>query len=70
MTVNAVAPGFIETDMTNILNDKVKENIINSIPLKKFGKPEDIAKLVSFLSSDEASYITGQTIHVDGGMIM
>ena len=70
VTVNAVAPGFIETDMTNILNDKVKENIINSIPLKKFGKPEDIAKLVSFLSSDEASYITGQTIHVDGGMIM
>lgn len=70
VTVNAVAPGFIETDMTKILNDKIKENIINAIPLKKFGKSEDIAKLVSFLSSDEASYITGQTIHVDGGMIM
>ena len=66
--VNAVAPGFIETDMTNVLKDEVKTNILNSIPLKREGKPEDVAAVVKFLSSEDASYITGQVISVDGGM--
>ena len=68
--VNAVAPGFIATDMTNALNDAQKENINNQIPLKRIGTAQDVANLVKFLASDDASYITGQTIHVDGGMIM
>lgn len=66
--VNAIAPGFIETDMTGVLNDTVKESILNSIPLHKMGQTEDIANLVSFLASDKANYITGQIISVDGGM--
>ena len=68
ITVNAIAPGFIETEMTKELNKDNKEKFLNSIPLKCFGKPEDVANLVSFLASDEASYITGQTINIDGGI--
>ena len=68
--VNAIAPGFIATDMTSILNEAQKENINAQIPLKRMGTPEDVANLVKFLASKEASYITGQTIHVDGGMVM
>lgn len=70
ITVNAIAPGFIETDMTKVLNEKIKENVINQIPLKKFGSSEDVANVVGFLASEEADYITGQTINVDGGMVM
>lgn len=70
ITVNAIAPGFIQTDMTDVLSDKVKEGIISNIPLKALGKPEDIASAVCFLASDEASYITGQVLNVDGGMVM
>lgn len=68
--VNAVAPGFIESDMTNILKDEVKEEIAKSIPLKRMGKPEDISKVVKFLASEDSSYITGQVINVDGGMLI
>jgi len=70
ITVNAVAPGFIETNMTAKLNDKQREALMNNIPLNRLGTPEDIAKVVGFLSSDEAAYITGQVIAVDGGMTM
>lgn len=70
ITVNAIAPGFIETDMTEVLSDKAKEEMLRNVPLKRPGKPEDVAKLVSFLSSENADYITGQVIHVDGGMVM
>ncbi len=70
ITVNAIAPGFIETDMTNALPDKVKEAMVEVIPMKKYGRPEDIANLAVFLSGDGANYITGQVIHVDGGMAM
>ncbi|AGK99493.1 3-oxoacyl-[acyl-carrier-protein] reductase [Clostridium pasteurianum] len=70
ITVNAVAPGFIQTDMTEVLSDKVKENIKGTIPLKTLGSPEDVANLVGFLASDMAAYITGQVINVDGGMVM
>lgn len=70
ITVNAVAPGFINTDMTSVLSDKVKEEAMKNIPLKKLGNPEDIANLVGFLASDSANYITGQVINVDGGMVM
>lgn len=68
--VNAVAPGYIETDMTRVLSDSVKENILNTIPLRKVGKAEDVANVVKFLASDESSYITGQVINIDGGMLM
>lgn len=68
ITVNAVAPGFIETEMTDVLSDAVKEASVAQIPLGRFGKPEDIAKTVAFLASDDAGYITGQVIQVDGGM--
>ena len=68
ITVNAIAPGMIETDMTDVLSDKDKENILSTIPFKAMGKPEDIANAVAFLSSDESGYITGQVICVDGGM--
>lgn len=67
---NAVAPGFIETDMTAVLSDAVKENIHNQIPLKRMGLAKEVANLVYFLGSDESSYITGQVINVDGGMVM
>ncbi len=70
ITVNAVAPGFIETDMTNVLPDNVKANAVAQIPLGAFGKTEDIAAAVAFLASDEAKYITGQVLCVDGGMAM
>ena len=68
--VNAIAPGFIDTNMTEVLKEEVKEEIAKSIPLKRMGKVEDVANLVKFLSSEESSYITGQVIHVDGGMVM
>ena len=70
ITVNAIAPGYIQTDMTEVINEKVKEEILSQIPLARFGKPEEISQLVDFLISDEASYITGQTIHVNGGLFM
>lgn len=67
---NAVAPGLIETDMTDVLPDSVKENYLNSIPQKRYGTPEDVANVVGFLVSEEANYITGQVIHIDGGLVM
>lgn len=70
INVNAVAPGFIDTDMTSTLNDKVKEEAEKNIPLKRFGKSEDVAEVVAFLSSEASDYVTGQVIHVDGGMLM
>lgn len=70
ITVNAIAPGFIETDMTDVLSDKVKEASEAQIPLGHFGKPEDVAAAAAFLASEEARYITGQVLHVDGGMVM
>lgn len=68
--VNAVAPGFIETDMTQVLSDAVKESIYNQIPLKRMGKASEVANLIYFLGTDESSYITGQVINIDGGMVM
>ncbi|GGG21513.1 3-oxoacyl-[acyl-carrier-protein] reductase FabG [Lysinibacillus alkalisoli] len=68
--VNAVAPGFIATDMTDELPTDVKEAMLQQIPLAKLGQPEDIANVVAFLASDAASYMTGQTLHIDGGMVM
>ena len=68
ITVNAIAPGFIETDMTAVLGDALKEASLKTIPMGRFGKPEDIAECVSFLASEPAGYITGQVICVDGGM--
>ena len=70
ITVNAVAPGFIETDMTAVLSDKVKEAATAQIPLGTFGKPEQVAAAVAFLASEDAGYTTGQVLHVDGGMVM
>ncbi|WP_026475969.1 3-oxoacyl-[acyl-carrier-protein] reductase [Alkaliphilus transvaalensis] len=70
INVNAIAPGFIDTDMTAVLSDNVKDQMLSHIPLKRYGKPEDIANLILFLSSDLSNYITGQVIHVDGGMVM
>lgn len=70
INVNAVAPGFIETDMTNALGDKFKEEAKKNIPLKRLGKPEDVANVVAFLASESSDYVTGQVIQVDGGMLM
>lgn len=70
ITINAVAPGYISTYMTDQLESDIKEKLITSIPLGRLGKPEDVANIVCFLASDEASYITGQTFNVDGGMVM
>ncbi|MEW6701941.1 MAG: SDR family oxidoreductase, partial [Bacteroidota bacterium] len=70
INVNAVAPGFIETDMTDKLNDQQKETILSNVPIKRFGKPEDVAKAVLFLCSSDSDYITGQVLTVDGGMVM
>ena len=68
--VNAVAPGYIQTAMTEVLSDKIKETVKEQIPLGKLGEAKDVANLVKFLSKEESSYITGQVIHVDGGMVM
>lgn len=68
--VNAVAPGFIETNMTDVLKDEQKENIAKTIPLKRMGTAEDVANVVKFLTSNDSSYITGQVINIDGGMLM
>jgi|MGYP001501441189 3-oxoacyl-[acyl-carrier protein] reductase len=70
VTVNAIAPGFIDTDMTSELDERVKEGALGAIPLKRFGQVSDIAEMASFLCSDKASYITGQVFTVDGGMVM
>lgn len=68
--VNAIAPGFIETKMTDVLSEKVKDEILNQIPLKRMGNAKEVANVVKFLASDESSYITGQVINIDGGMVM
>ncbi|KOS62630.1 3-oxoacyl-[acyl-carrier-protein] reductase [Lysinibacillus agricola] len=68
--VNAIAPGFIETEMTEQLPEDLKQGMLTQIPLAKLGQPEDIAKAVAFLASDDANYMTGQTLHIDGGMVM
>jgi len=70
ITCNAVAPGFIETDMTGHLSDEIKEKFLAAIPLRRAGTPSEVADAVCFLSSDSAKYITGQVIHIDGGMVM
>ena len=70
VTVNMVAPGFIDTDMTAVLSDKVKDAMVQEIPMRKMGRPEDVANAVLFLVSDCSSYITGQVVNVDGGMVM
>ncbi|WP_223588555.1 3-oxoacyl-[acyl-carrier-protein] reductase [Neobacillus bataviensis] len=70
ITVNAIAPGFITTDMTDKLSEEVKTEMLKQIPLARLGEPKDIAKITAFLASDDSSYITGQTFHVDGGMVM
>ncbi len=70
ITVNAVAPGFIKTDMTNVLADEFKQKALAQIPLERFGKPEDVAEAVAFLAGDAAAYITGHVLTVDGGMYM
>jgi len=70
VTANAVAPGYIETDMTSTLPEEVRREILTRIPAGRYGSPQDIARAVAFLVSDEASYITGQVLAVDGGMTM
>ncbi|MCK8823950.1 3-oxoacyl-[acyl-carrier-protein] reductase [Fuchsiella alkaliacetigena] len=70
ITVNAIAPGFIKSEMTAELNSELKEEMLNSIPLARFGDPEEVAHLATFLAADEADYITGQVINVDGGMVI
>ena len=70
ITVNCIAPGFIETPMTDVLPDDVKDTYMKQIPMGKFGKPDDVSGVCAFLSGDDASYITGQVIVVDGGMVM
>ena len=69
ITVNAIAPGFIQTEMTAVLSEEVKSKMLEAIPLKKFGRPSDVASLAAFLASDAAGYITGQVICIDGGMV-
>ena len=70
ITVNAVAPGFIETDMTEKLPAEVKEEMLKQIPLARLGQPEQVAAVIRFLASEDSSYMTGQTLHIDGGMVM
>ena len=70
ITINTVAPGFIDTDMTKELSDDIKNNLLASIPLNRLGDPKEIAHAVAFLASAGASYITGETLHVNGGMFM
>jgi len=69
INVNSIAPGYIETNMTKNLNENIKNELLNKIPLNRFGKPDEVASLINFLISDEASYITGQIINLDGGMV-
>lgn len=70
ITVNAIAPGFISTDMTDQLPEDVRNEMLKQIPLNRFGDPKDIARVVSFIASESSSYMTGQTLHIDGGMVM
>jgi 3-oxoacyl-[acyl-carrier protein] reductase len=70
VTCNAIAPGFIQTKMTNVLSDEVKSGILGQVPMARLGQPEDVARVALFLASDAANYITGQVINVDGGMVM
>ena len=70
ITVNVIAPGFIQTDMTKDMDETSKENLLRDIPLDKLGSPEDIANAVLFLASDMGNYITGETLHINGGMLM
>jgi 3-oxoacyl-[acyl-carrier protein] reductase len=70
ITVNSVAPGFIQTDMTGMLSEAQVKDLLNKIPLKRLGQPEEVAEVVAFLVSESAGYITGETIHVNGGMHM
>jgi 3-oxoacyl-[acyl-carrier protein] reductase len=70
ITVNAIAPGFITTDMTDKLSEEVKAEMLKQIPLSRLGEPKDIAKITAFLASDDSAYMTGQTLHIDGGMVM
>ncbi len=70
ITVNCVAPGFIETPMTDVLNEKQRESILGAVPVGRLGTPQEIASSVVYLASDEAAYVTGQTLHVNGGMAM
>ncbi len=70
ITVNAIAPGFISTDMTDKLTDEVRSEMLKQIPLARLGEPKDIAKMAAFLASDDSSYMTGQTLHINGGMFM
>ena len=70
INVNIISPGFISTRMTDKLNEQQKDTYLSRIPMARFGKPEDIANLVDFLSGDESSYITGQNFHINGGMLM
>ena len=70
ITVNCIAPGFIKTAMTSDILEKNEDKIINNIPIRRIGVPDDISSLTKFLASDKASYITGQTFHVNGGMLM
>lgn len=70
ITVNAIAPGFITTDMTDKLSEEIKAEMLKQIPLARLGEPKDIAKITAFLASDDSAYMTGQTLHIDGGMVM
>jgi 3-oxoacyl-[acyl-carrier protein] reductase len=70
ITANAVAPGYVETELTGVLPEKIKEQILDQVPVGRFGEPEEIAEVVAFLAGERAAYVTGQTIAVDGGMVM
>lgn len=70
ITVNVIAPGFIDTDMTKVLPEEQKQHLLSQIPMQRLGQPEDVASVVAFLASEQAAYITGQTLHVNGGMYM
>ncbi|RLD13308.1 MAG: beta-ketoacyl-ACP reductase, partial [Caldiserica bacterium] len=70
INVNAIAPGYIMTKMTENLPEKIKEDMLNKIPLRRFGTPEEVAELVSFLGSNKSNYITGQVIRIDGGLVI